>query len=29
MREHIYDRECADCGEMTCAEVCFFYEDEI
>ena len=29
MREYVYDRECADCGDMTCAEVFFFYEDEI
>ena len=24
MREYVYDLECADCGDMTCAEVGFF-----
>ncbi len=26
--EYVYNKECTDCGDMTCAEVCFFYEDE-
>jgi len=27
--EYVYDRECDDCGSMTCAEVAFFYDDKI
>lgn len=26
--EYVYSLECNDCGDMTCAEVCFFYKDE-
>ena len=26
--EYVYNKECRDCGDMTCAEVCFFYKDE-
>ena len=26
--EYVYDRECNDCGSMTCAEVAYFYEDK-
>ena len=26
--EYVYNKECVDCGDMTCAEVCFFYKDE-
>ena len=26
--EYVYSLECNNCGDMTCAEVAFFYEDE-
>ena len=25
---YVYDLECNNCGDMTCAEVAFFYKDE-
>ena len=27
--EFVYDRKCFNCGAMTCAEVAFFYDDEV
>ena len=26
--EYVYSLKCNNCGDMTCAEVAFFYEDE-